>query len=109
MCELCVKEEYPDRDTLCVEQGSYMINFVKCSSCGQQGLRTSNRKCNDSEEEELITYEHVCSSCEHVIAQHEYTFKVDGDFQIYEMSCLLCGSAEDQRSIMPVDPRGPAM
>lgn len=109
MCHLCVREEYPDRDSLCVEQGSYMINFDKCKHCGEKELTTRDRICNDSDEEEIITYQHVCRSCEHIVAQHEYIFKVNGDFQLYEMSCLLCGTAEDQRSIMPVDPRGPAM
>jgi|ERR1711934_1346990 len=109
MCEHCVKEEWPDRDTMCIEQGAYMINFKKCRNCGLQDVKTTNRLCCDNDDEESITYQHSCGSCEHIIAEHEYTFKVEGDYQVYEMNCLLCGSAEDQRSILPVDPRGPAM
>ncbi|KAH9498251.1 Protein Churchill [Bulinus truncatus] len=109
MCELCVREEFPDRESFCVDQGSYMVNFSKCSSCGAQDVKTANRSCVDSGLEEVITYQHVCGSCTHVIAEHEHTFRVEEEFQIYEMSCMLCGSGDDQRSIMPVDPRGPAM
>ncbi|CAL1526206.1 unnamed protein product [Lymnaea stagnalis] len=109
MCERCVREEYPDRESLCVDQGSYMINFFKCCQCGAQDMTTVNRSCTDSGDEEIITYHHVCSQCDHVIAEHEHTFRIEEEFQIYSMSCMLCGSAEDQRSIMPIDPRGPAM
>ncbi|BFZ11647.1 hypothetical protein BsWGS_14686 [Bradybaena similaris] len=109
MCERCVREEYPDRESLCVDNGSYMINFLKCCQCGSRDLKMANRSCTEAEDEEVIHYQHVCVACEHMIAEHEHTFKVDGEFQMYEMSCLLCGSADDQRSIMPVDPRGPVM
>jgi len=26
---------------------------------------------------------------------------------MYQMYCMLCGHAEDQRSVLPFDPRGP--
>ncbi|XP_059156196.1 protein Churchill-like [Physella acuta] len=109
MCEQCVREEFPDRDSLCVDQGSYMINFFKCCQCHAQEIKNINRNCTETKNEEVITYQHVCSNCTHVIAEHEHIFRVEGEFQVYEMSCLLCGSADDQRSIMPVDPRGPVM
>ncbi|XP_013086207.1 protein Churchill-like isoform X2 [Biomphalaria glabrata] len=109
MCQGCVKEEFPDRESLCIDQGSYMLNFSKCCNCGARDMKIANRSCVDSEQEEVITYQHVCGSCDHVIAEHEHTFRVEEEFQLYGMSCLLCGSADDQRSIMPIDPRGPAM
>ncbi|GFO25988.1 churchill [Plakobranchus ocellatus] len=109
MCEGCVKEEFPDRDSLCVDSGSYMINFVKCCDCESQDMKIVNRNCTESDDEERITYQHVCGQCSHMVAEHEHIFRVDDEFQHYEMSCLLCGSADDQRSIMPIDPRGPIM
>lgn len=109
MCEGCVREEFPDRDSMCVDSGSYMINFIRCFECQSQDMKIINRNCTDIEDEERITYQHACRQCEHIIAEHEHIFRVDKTYQHYEMSCLLCGSADDQRSIMPVDPRGPIM
>jgi len=59
----------------------------------------------DEEGLETVTYHHVCKTCSHVIASHSYTFKVEDEYQEYEMSCLLCGNAEDSRSILPCDSR----
>ncbi|KAK6997599.1 protein Churchill-like isoform X2 [Biomphalaria glabrata] len=89
MCQGCVKEEFPDRESLCVDQGSYMLNFSKCCNCGALDMKIANRSCVDSEQEEVITYQHVCGSCDHVIAEHEHTFRVEEEFQLYGMSCLL--------------------
>ncbi|XP_025105280.1 protein Churchill-like [Pomacea canaliculata] len=107
MCLECVKEEFPERETTCLESGSYLLNYAGCQNCSAKDLQIMNRICTEEDEEELITYQHVCSQCNHVVANHEYTFKVEGEYQEYEMSCMLCGNGEDSRSIMPYDPRGP--
>ncbi|KAL4237363.1 Protein Churchill [Mactra antiquata] len=109
MCVSCVKEEYPDRESICLDTGSYMLNFVGCAQCGDKhGLTVVNRQTTEDEDgEETITYQHICKSCNHVIANHEHLFRVEDDYQIYEMLCSLCGRSDDQRSIMPCDPRGP--
>ncbi|XP_046551878.1 protein Churchill-like [Haliotis rubra] len=107
MCEDCVKEEFPDRGSMCVDSGSYMVNYAQCADCKIRGeVKVINRVCIEEENgDEVITYQHVCKSCEHVIGDHEYIFRVEDDYQVYEMSCLLCGNGEDERSILPVDPQ----
>lgn len=87
------------------------MNYAGCKNCGdRESVRIVNRQeTKDAEEEyeELVTFQHICSNCDHQIANHEHLFRVEGDYQVYEMQCLLCGHGEDQRSIMPFDPRGP--
>lgn len=107
MCRECVKQILPSRGNVCIESGSYLLNFKGCVVCGaKEALNiTDHNKQEDDNGEEQITYKHVCSSCDHVIAEHEYTFQVEGDYQEYMMTCLLCGSAEDTVCIYPDDPR----
>ncbi|XP_055957064.1 protein Churchill-like [Patella vulgata] len=110
MCEGCVREEYPDRGTLCLESGCYMMNYAGCHECQDRSTpKIVNKKSDEINDEEMITFQHVCSKCNHLIGEHEHIFKVSGEYQLYEMSCILCGTGEDQRSIMPCDPRGPQM
>ncbi len=115
MCVECVKEKCPDRGTTCLETGSYMMNFKECAECHKKEpmkveARQSGTEEEDEEEdsdggEELITYDHVCSECGHIIAEHQYTFCVDGEYQEYSMTCLLCGRGSDSISVLPHDPR----
>ncbi|XP_070179586.1 protein Churchill-like isoform X2 [Littorina saxatilis] len=91
---------------MCLETGSYLVNYAGCNECGGRDILIKNRIVSE-DEDELITFQHVCLHCEHIVANHEYSFKVVEEFQEYEMSCLLCGNGEDSRSIMPCDPRGP--
>ena len=105
------------------------MNFASCAQCGKrEPLRTSTTLSangisanghdenggheiedddddEDDEEAERVQFEHACSSCGHVVARHEYAFQVDDNFQNFSMMCLLCGRAEDTRSVMPDDPR----
>jgi len=106
MCQQCVKETFPRRESICLENGSYFMNFAECIVCHRKdSLVVRNRHIEEDDEQEVITYEHVCANCEHVIACHEYRFECDEEFQNYEMECLLCGHGEDERSVMPYDPR----
>ncbi|XP_074655955.1 protein Churchill-like [Tubulanus polymorphus] len=105
MCNECVKEQYPNRENICIESGSYRLNYAGCADCQSKEIKTTNLIKEEEDNEETIKYEHTCADCNHVIANHEYTFEVDDDFQHYTMMCELCGCAEDQRSILPYDPR----
>jgi len=99
MCNSCVKEEYPDRGSICLEDGSFLNNFSGCAQChGLDVISIENRTLLEDEDD-------VCKVCSHLIASHLYTFRVEDDYQEYEMSCLLCGSSEDSRSVLPCDPR----
>ena len=111
-----------------MEAGCYVINFAACAQCGKrEPLRTSTTLAangiavngddadgdrhhvddddDDDEEAERVQFEHACSCCGHVVARHEYAFQVDENFQNFSMMCLLCGRAEDTRSVLPDDPR----
>ncbi|KAI4880537.1 protein Churchill [Hoplias malabaricus] len=106
MCTGCVQKEYPDRGNTCLDNGSYLMNFLGCANCQQRDfVLISNKTMVDEDEEEIVTYLHKCKNCDHVIARHEYTFTVVDDYQEYTMLCMLCGKAEDSISVMPDDPR----
>lgn len=107
MCQDCVKEEFPDRGTVCLDSGAYLANLAGCQGCGHKDtLREANKTTSPSHAAQEVTeYDHVCGTCSHVIARHVHTFWLEDDYQQYEMSCLLCGEAEDSRSCLPHDPR----
>ncbi|XP_022625416.1 protein Churchill [Seriola dumerili] len=106
MCNGCVQKEYPDRGNTCLENGSYLMNYLGCASCHQRDfVLISNKATEDDDGEEIVTYDHVCKNCDHVIARHEYTFSVVDEYQEYTMLCMLCGKAEDSISVLPDDPR----
>ncbi|XP_041070839.1 protein Churchill isoform X1 [Carcharodon carcharias] len=123
MCGGCVQKEYPERYSLsygigvmqrlllfqgntCLENGSFLLNYVGCAECSKRDfVLIANRTQDDDDGEELVTYDHVCQNCHHIIAQHEYTFTVVDDYQEYTMLCMLCGKAEDSISVLPDDPR----
>ena len=42
---------------MCVDSGSYMINFVRCSECKSQDMKIVNRNCTEIEDEERINYQ----------------------------------------------------
>ncbi|XP_059353953.1 protein Churchill-like [Carassius carassius] len=106
MCTGCVQKQYPDRGHTCLENGSYLMNFLACANCQQRDfVLISDRTMESEDDEELVTYLHMCKNCDHVIARHEYTFTVVDDYQEYTMLCMLCGKAEDSISVLPDDPR----
>nr|CAY12638.1 churchill zinc finger protein [Platynereis dumerilii] len=106
MCQHCVRKPFPQKDTVCLEGGAYFLNYQHCINCNKnQELKVQNKEVSDNEEEEVITFQHVCSECGHTIANHEYRFCIQHNFQVYQMSCLLCGHGEHSRTVMPNDPR----
>ncbi|KAK7083110.1 Phosphatidylinositol 3-kinase catalytic subunit type 3 [Halocaridina rubra] len=93
MCQDCVKEEYPDRGSLCLDSGTYLANLLGCHGCGHKDtLKSVNRATTSNPEflsQEVIEYDHVCGNCSHVVATHDHRFWVEEDYQYYEMSLVL--------------------
>ncbi|XP_017816741.1 protein Churchill isoform X2 [Papio anubis] len=90
----------------CLENGSFLLNFTGCAVCSKRDfMLITNKSLKEEDGEEIVTYDHLCKNCHHVIARHEYTFSIMDEFQEYTMLCLLCGKAEDTISILPDDPR----
>uniref|UniRef100_A0A8D0KQ44 Protein Churchill n=1 Tax=Strix occidentalis caurina TaxID=311401 RepID=A0A8D0KQ44_STROC len=83
MCGGCVGTEYPERGTTCLEGGSFLLNFVGCAQCGRRDfVLLGNRAAGLHGGEEIVTYDHLCKNCHHLIARHEYTFSVVDDYQV---------------------------
>ncbi|XP_063189536.1 protein Churchill isoform X2 [Chroicocephalus ridibundus] len=83
MCGGCVGTEYPERGTTCLEGGSFLLNFVGCAQCGRRDfVLLSNRAAGLHGGDEIVTYDHLCKNCHHLIARHEYTFSVVDDYQV---------------------------
>uniref|UniRef100_A0A8C7Z636 Protein Churchill n=1 Tax=Oryzias sinensis TaxID=183150 RepID=A0A8C7Z636_9TELE len=105
MCNGCVQKEYPDRGNTCLENGSYLMNYLGCANCHKRDFVLINNKSTEDDDGEEIDHLYVCKNCDHVIARHEYTFSVVDEYQEYTMLCMLCGKAEDSISVLPDDPR----
>ncbi|XP_065844662.1 protein Churchill-like isoform X2 [Oscarella lobularis] len=108
MCRNCLREDCPDRGSVCLESGVYLLNYKGCSQCGERssvGVSDREETTNEEDGDEEVNFKHVCESCNHVIAKHEYTFTVTEEYQEYTMNCLLCGYGEATVSILPDDPR----
>lgn len=90
---------------MCLETGAYFMNLKGCKECGNNTMSVIDKVSDETDETETVTYTHVCEECGHIIAKHEYEFEIDGDYQKFSMNCMLCGWGEDERSIMPDDPR----
>jgi hypothetical protein len=48
-------------------------------------IKIAELEKNETETDETVTYQHQCSECSHKIADHEYTFTIDGEYQEYAM------------------------
>jgi RecJ-like exonuclease len=106
MCKDCVDVKFPDRGSSCLEKGAYLVNYKGCANCKMLGfMEEVDRQEEQDEDEETVTFTHVCKKCGHEIAKHSYTFSHDGEFQEYSMECLLCGQGGSTHSILPHDPR----
>jgi hypothetical protein len=81
------------------------MNYAGCVQCRSCDVVIREKTCHEEEDEETITYKHVCEGCGHLIAVHEYTFSVDDMYQEYSMNCTLCGYGNATVSILPDDPR----
>ncbi|XP_052442325.1 protein Churchill isoform X2 [Carassius gibelio] len=57
MCTGCVQKQYPDRGHTCLENGSYLMNFLGCANCHQRDfVLISDRTMVNEDEEEIVTY-----------------------------------------------------
>mmetsp|Transcript_7796 Transcript_7796/g.14510 ORF Transcript_7796/g.14510 Transcript_7796/m.14510 type:complete len:177 (+) Transcript_7796:81-611(+) len=96
MCKDCLREFRPDRGTMCLDKGQYILNLKGCAKCGARSPKIIERKVEEEEDEdgdytETITFTHICAQCSHEICQHYYTFEADNKCQEYLMECPLCG------------------
>ncbi|CAB1342687.1 unnamed protein product [Coregonus sp. 'balchen'] len=58
MCNGCVLKEYPDRGNTCLENGSYLMNYLGCANCHQRDfVLISNKATEDEDGEEIVTYD----------------------------------------------------
>ncbi|MEQ2188237.1 hypothetical protein GOODEAATRI_012969 [Goodea atripinnis] len=58
MCNGCVHKEYPDRGNTCLENGSYLMNYLGCANCHQRDfVLISNKATEDDDGEEIVTYD----------------------------------------------------
>jgi len=116
MCRNCVKEEFPHRERLCSEKGIYIINFIGCHNCNETNRAPdsllvseySKKNVEDEEDDvskEIISFNHSCAKCGHIIAKHIHEFWIEDGYQEYRMECMLCGIGEDSVSVLPKDPR----
>ncbi|XP_051694693.2 protein Churchill isoform X2 [Oryctolagus cuniculus] len=82
MCGDCVEKEYPNRGNTCLENGSFLLNFIGCAVCSKRDfMLITNKSLREEDGEEIVTYDHLCKNCHHVIAKHEYTFSIMDEFQ----------------------------
>eukprot|EP00128_Syssomonas_multiformis_P014598 Colp12_sorted_trinity150504_noHs@24762 len=114
MCLKCLKDPDLERGTTCLDGGSYMLNYNGCALCNSKGFvrevnriaKEKNRK--DGTSMETVTFEHMCADCDHIVAEHNYSFEVTSEQQEYIMTCDLCGIGSDIHNIMqgvkPVEP-----
>ncbi len=91
---------------MCLDSGTYMANLRACSSCGTKDLVEVEKMLtvSDESEAEVVCYKRnnafkvlncqnlipfpctdVCRRCNHLVATHNHTFVVEGDYQEYEM------------------------
>ncbi|XP_006760153.1 PREDICTED: protein Churchill isoform X3 [Myotis davidii] len=97
MCGDCVEKEYPNRGNICLENGSFLLNFTGCAVCGKRDfMLITNKSLKEEDGEEIVTYDHLCQNCHHVVARHEYTFSIMDEFQD-GFRCLGLYQAEEMK------------
>jgi len=122
MCVNCLVSARPDRGTVCLDDGVYILNFKGCAVCGARGLapREVNRRetttvesadddddddeSAEPEETEEVEFQHVCAECGHVVASHYYREVCSSRSQRYLMECPLCGKGADERPLHHLRP-----
>nr|XP_020860323.1 protein Churchill isoform X2 [Phascolarctos cinereus] len=96
MCGDCVEKEYPNRGNTCLENGSFLLNYIGCAMCNKRDfMLIANKSMKEEDGEEIVTYDHVCKNCHHIVARHEYTFSVMDDYQSSSLCWELLVSGED--------------
>ncbi|XP_037699220.1 protein Churchill-like [Choloepus didactylus] len=101
-----VEKEYPNWSSICLENGSFLLNFTGSAVCKKRDfMLITSKSLKEEHGEEIVTYDHLCKNCHHVVARHEYTFSIMDEFLEYTMLCLLCGKAKSTIGILPDDPQ----
>ncbi|MGH0114475.1 UNVERIFIED_CONTAM: hypothetical protein FKN15_018794 [Acipenser sinensis] len=44
MCTDCVQKEYPNRGNTCLENGSFLLNYVGCVKCNHRDFMLINNR-----------------------------------------------------------------
>lgn len=100
MCKDCLIEQRPDRNTCCLDEGAYVLNFKACAKCGLRDFPASVGRAEeemlasddeDPEETNEVEFKHACKACGHVIAGHFYREVTGTRERRFFMECMLCG------------------
>jgi hypothetical protein len=74
----------PDRGSCCLDTGVYVINFKECAECGKRDFpvpidkeRVEPLDSDEENQEEEVTFKHKCKHCDHIIAEHYYSFNIE--------------------------------
>ncbi|XP_027425084.1 protein Churchill isoform X2 [Zalophus californianus] len=60
MCGGCVEKEYPNRGNICLENGSFLLNFTGCAVCSKRDfMLITNKSLTEEDGEEIVTYDRV--------------------------------------------------
>ncbi|XP_060117355.1 protein Churchill isoform X2 [Heteronotia binoei] len=60
MCGGCVKTKYPSRGNICLDNGSYLLNYLGCIECKKRDfVMVTNRTSEEEDGEDIITYDRV--------------------------------------------------
>ncbi|XP_038621380.1 protein Churchill isoform X2 [Tachyglossus aculeatus] len=60
MCGACVEKEYPDRGNTCLENGSFLLNYIGCAMCSKRDfVLVTNKATKEEDGEEIVTYDRV--------------------------------------------------
>jgi hypothetical protein len=103
MCRECVVEWECSRQRSCFDTGAYLANFRGCVCRRPRlgGLKAAARTEDDDGTRQDVVFDHVCVGCDHVVAQHEYSFEVSTaggvTTQCFTMTCGLCGRGVDEK------------
>ncbi|XP_043776076.1 protein Churchill isoform X5 [Cervus elaphus] len=58
MCVDCVEKEYPNRGNICLENGSFLLNFTGCAVCSKRDfMLITNKSLKEEDGEEIVTYD----------------------------------------------------
>lgn len=120
MCEGCLVETRPNRGKTVLDGGTFLINFKSCARCAVRAVTVvKNRNLEEDDvDSETLTFnrsflhficivftnfpEDHCRQCDHLVAQHFWSFYVVDGVQEYVMDCALCGHGANSVRIHPI-------
>lgn len=84
------------------------MNWAGCGSCGSRDLpKIAERSIEEDgaeddefcELEEITTFKHLCSACDHFICEHFHKYAATQSRQDFFMECILCGRGTDEKRL----------